>query len=147
MIASSTRGTEADAGARPWLVAALGLFLIGAGLLAWRTPMFEAPDENSHAEYAGLVLARQRLPLVLGTAEQTGEPRWAQAALGHHPPLYYAVLASILLLRSEPAVGAWEEKEKETRDAHEIHPCGDSEGGKGRGGQLCPGHLCMAGWR
>lgn len=96
MIDSSTRGTEADASARPWLVAALGLFLIGAGLLVWRTPMFEAPDENSHAEYAGLVLARQRIPLVLGTAEQTGEPRWVQAALGHHPPLYYAVLASIL---------------------------------------------------
>ncbi len=81
---------------RPLLLLALACQVtLSLGYLL-ATPAFEGPDENDHAYYASHLAHRHALPLVRGA----GSP-WDEASLGHHPPLYYAVLAATLHARGE----------------------------------------------
>lgn len=64
-----------------------------AGSYAWVTPAFEAPDENGHYYYASFVAQRGEQPTVMGWHRQSGGSPFDEADLGHHPPLYYGVLA------------------------------------------------------
>ena len=63
-----------------------------------RTPVFEGPDENDHYYYAIHLAHTKTLPTVIGSHELTGLESWREAGLGHHPPLYYAVVAGCLWL-------------------------------------------------
>jgi hypothetical protein len=77
-----------------WIALLCHLALATAFLL--RTPSFEAPDENSHYEYAWFLANTGELPLAPGLATARGLPQTAGAVLAHHPPLYYALLAAVL---------------------------------------------------
>src|SRR5690606_5018447 len=53
------------------------------------------PDENDHAYYASFLRATGRQPTILQSSASTGRPSWEEASLGHHPPLYYALLGTL----------------------------------------------------
>ena len=78
------------------LALALVLHVLFAGACLVRTPAFEGPDESDHAYYAFHLAHTHALPIVWKSMELTGEPAWKNAALGHHPPLYYAILAGLM---------------------------------------------------
>jgi 4-amino-4-deoxy-L-arabinose transferase-like glycosyltransferase len=78
-----------------WLALACHLFFAFGYLLY--TPSFEGPDENAHYQYAWHLANTGELPLAVGYAEPQGRPRLDEAALAHHPPLYYALLAGVML--------------------------------------------------
>ncbi len=78
---------------------AVVVFVVAAARVALVTPLFEAPDENSHADYLGILHWTGEAPIPLRSADQGGGARWLQTALGHHPPLYYLLLSSWLELR------------------------------------------------
>ena len=61
---------------------------------AWCTPTFEGPDENSHYEYAWHLANAGQLPVTMGLAQERGLPQTEGAVLGHHPPLYYGLVAA-----------------------------------------------------
>ncbi|MGQ0554304.1 MAG: DUF2142 domain-containing protein [Planctomycetota bacterium] len=83
------------------LLFALGAFLcLSLGYL-FSTPVWEAPDENTHFGYAAHLAQCGQVPLVLGTARDLGRSMADEEIQGNHPPLYYWLLA--LSLR---AVGA-----------------------------------------
>lgn len=82
---------------RSWLALAIALHLALATGYAWCTPDFEGPDENSHYEYAQHLANAGRLPLAPALAQARGLPQTDGAVLAHHPPLYYALLASLLV--------------------------------------------------
>jgi 4-amino-4-deoxy-L-arabinose transferase-like glycosyltransferase len=91
-----------------WLLGALLCHLLLAGAYARTTPAFEGPDENDHLWYAHQLAHDGRLPIVLGSAAAGEESPWLQAALGHHPPLYYWVLAGLLrALGAADTAPAW----------------------------------------
>ncbi len=92
-----------------WLLALALLVQLSLSVgYALHTPAFEGPDENDHAYYACFVAQRRALPLVLGSAQQAGATDWEQAVLGHHPPLYYALLATMLhALGAADTVPSW----------------------------------------
>ncbi len=83
---------------RPLLALALVCHVAFATAYAWTTPVFEGPDENSHYEYAQHVANAGKLPLAHKLATARGLPQSEGAVLAHHPPLYYALLASGLVL-------------------------------------------------
>ncbi|MCB9877862.1 MAG: DUF2142 domain-containing protein [Planctomycetes bacterium] len=76
----------------PLLWLALALHVVLAGSYAWATPDFEAPDENSHYEYAWHLGNAGDLPLTPGLAAARGLPQTEGCVLAHHPPLYYALV-------------------------------------------------------
>jgi hypothetical protein len=77
-----------------WL--ALLCHLVLASGYAISTPSFEGPDENSHYEYAQFLAHAGTLPLAPGLATARGLPQTDGAVLAHHPPLYYALLATAM---------------------------------------------------
>ncbi len=79
-----------------WL--ALVCHVAFAAAFAFTTPSFEAPDENSHYEYAQHLANAGALPLSPGLAHARGLPQTEGAARAHEPPLYYALLAVALLV-------------------------------------------------
>ncbi|MFY9344325.1 MAG: glycosyltransferase family 39 protein, partial [Planctomycetota bacterium] len=81
---------------RPLLGLALALHVLFAASYAVTTPAFEAPDENCHYEYAWQLGNAGRLPLGAALAATRGLPQTEGAQLGHHPPLYYALLGGLL---------------------------------------------------
>lgn len=81
---------------RPGLALALVLHVLFAGAYAWLTPSFEGPDENSHYEYAWHLANARQLPIPPALAAARGLPQTEGVVLAHHPPLYYALLASVL---------------------------------------------------
>ena len=81
---------------RPLLLLALACYCALTTGYLLRTPVFEGPDENDHLYYAFHLGHTHSLPIVLGSMAATGEPAWKNASLGHHPPLYYALLALTL---------------------------------------------------
>jgi 4-amino-4-deoxy-L-arabinose transferase-like glycosyltransferase len=60
------------------------------------TPAFEGPDENDHCLYAYYLAQAGRLPLIKDSAARLGRPSYDEISLGHHPPLYYALLAATM---------------------------------------------------
>jgi 4-amino-4-deoxy-L-arabinose transferase-like glycosyltransferase len=82
---------------RSLLGLALLCHLLLAGSYALLTPGFEGPDENSHYEYAQHLANAGKLPLARSLANARGLPQSDSAVLAHHPPLYYALLAGVLL--------------------------------------------------
>ncbi len=78
-----------------WLALACHLFFATGYLLL--TPSFEGPDEVAHYQYAWHMANTGELPLASGFAVQHGHPVLDEAVLAHHPPLYYAFLAAIML--------------------------------------------------
>lgn len=113
--------------------------LLGLALLAhvaltlgylFATPAFEAPDENTHYQYAFHLATVGRLPLVPGTAAGLGRPRADELQQGYHPPLYYALLATTMhalggadtgaFPRMNPDFGQWERDPPGLR-LHKLH--------------------------
>ncbi len=78
-----------------WLAVALLAHLTLAGTYAWRAPAWEGPDENDHAYYASFLAATGRQPTILQSSATTGRAPHEEASLGHHPPLYYAILGGL----------------------------------------------------
>ena len=78
---------------RPVLGLALVCHLVLATGYLLYTPAFEGPDENSHAYYASFLAHRHSLPVVEGSSEPFDLSPWDESPLGHHPPLYYGLLA------------------------------------------------------
>lgn len=87
--------------ARALLAAALLLHAVLAGRYLLLTPAFEGPDEYGHLEYARHLLEDGDLPLILGSAADNDLPRWREASMAHHPPLYYGLLAATLVALGE----------------------------------------------
>src|SRR5690606_9672207 len=79
--------------ARRWLALALLVHVVLAGTWAFRAPAWEGPDENDHAWYANYLAATGRQPTILQSGVTTGRLPQDEAPLGHHPPLYYLLLA------------------------------------------------------
>lgn len=77
-----------------WL--ALVCHVAFATAFAFTTPSFEAPDENSHYEYAQHLANAGTLPLSPALAQARGLPQTEGAARAHEPPLYYSLLAAAL---------------------------------------------------
>ncbi|MBX3463203.1 MAG: glycosyltransferase family 39 protein [Planctomycetes bacterium] len=77
---------------RPLLWLALVCHVALATSYLLRTPCFEGPDENAHYQYAWHLANAGTLPVAPGH----GAAPLDQAALAHHPPLYYALLATAL---------------------------------------------------
>lgn len=111
-----------------WLLAwalAAHVALATASLL--ETPAFEGPDENDHCYYADHLARTGRLPLILGSAEALGRPRYEEVVTGHHPPLYYALLAATLgALADGDCSPAWRSNPGFPRDPrtgrlHKVH--------------------------
>ena len=79
-------------------------FAFGVAHLA-QTPMFEKPDEEWHAAYVYYLLEQRSLPPLVIDAEQN-----PAVQIAGHPPLYYAVAASLLratgLTKVPPALQA-----------------------------------------
>ncbi|QDU67786.1 glycosyltransferase family 39 protein [Engelhardtia mirabilis] len=74
-----------------WLAVLVHVVL--AGTYAHVTPVFEAPDENGHLGYVWQLIQHGEPPVVKGSGELAGVPAWRQGDLGHHPALYYRILA------------------------------------------------------
>lgn len=116
----------------PWLWLALALHVVLATGYAWRTPTFEGPDENSHYEYAWHIANAKDLPLAASLVQARGAPQTDGAALAHHPPLYYALLAAALVAtgtddtvfgpRLNPAFGDPSAASRRLRFLHERRP-------------------------
>lgn len=85
-----------------WLAAALLCHVVFAGACLLATPVFESPDEPGHFQYVRQLLEYGRPPLIAGSAEEARLPTARESSMGHHPPLYYAVLASLQLACGEP---------------------------------------------
>ncbi|MEZ5964603.1 MAG: glycosyltransferase family 39 protein [Planctomycetota bacterium] len=81
--------------ARIWLGLALVVHALLAGTYAVRAPAWEGPDENDHAYYASFLQATGRQPTILKSSATTGRAPWEEGSLGHHPPLYYALLVAV----------------------------------------------------
>ena len=73
----------------PWMVATLAVFTVFAVTTSVLFPIFEAPDEPSHFLYARQI-ANGHLPI------QT-DPERAAHAEGFNPPLYYILVAPVLI--------------------------------------------------
>lgn len=116
----------------PFLWLALLLHVALATAYAWRTPAFEGPDENSHYEYAWQIGNAGRLPLAAALAAERGLPQTEGAVLGHHPPLYYALVGGAMALagrddtvfgpRINPAFGLQGQPGNRLKFLHEAHP-------------------------
>ena len=78
----------------PWF--ALVCHVAFATAFAFTTPSFEAPDENSHYEYAQHLANAGTLPLAPDLARARGLPQTEGAARAHEAPLYYSLLAATL---------------------------------------------------
>ncbi len=79
----------------PGLVPALALHLFLGSAYLFTTPAFEGPDEGDHMWGIWFMERTWTLPLPRGAAQYCGKPEWAwkEHDLGHHPPLYYGLLA------------------------------------------------------
>ncbi|MEZ6036103.1 MAG: DUF2142 domain-containing protein [Planctomycetota bacterium] len=116
----------------PLLWLALALHVVLAGTYAWATPDFEAPDENSHYEYAWHLANARELPLTPPLAEARGLPQTEGCVLAHHPPLYYALVAVAMRMtgrddtvfgpRRNPAFGATDQPSRFLHFQHERRP-------------------------
>ncbi len=82
--------------ALPGLLPALVLHLFLGGAYLLSTPAFEAPDEGDHMWAIWFMERTWTLPLPRGAAKFCGKPElaWREHDLGHHPPLYYGLLAA-----------------------------------------------------
>lgn len=78
-----------------WLALACHLFFATGYLL--QTPSFEGPDEIAHYQYAWHLANTGELPLAAGYAYPLGRSPLDEEVLAHHPPLYYAMLAAVLV--------------------------------------------------
>jgi len=116
----------------PFLWLALALHVALASSYAWFTPTFEGPDENSHYEYAWHIANAGELPLTFGLAKERGLPQSEGAALAHHPPLYYGLVAAglaaagrddtVFAPRLNPRFGIPTDASRRLRFLHEEHP-------------------------
>ncbi len=88
----------------PMLLAAIALHAVLAGLYLVNTPVFEAPDEYLHYDYAFKLAHAGALPVMDGTAKGLGRLPSDQNGLAHHPPLFYGLLAATLELAGRPDV-------------------------------------------
>ena len=79
---------------RALLGLALACHLVFATGYLLRMPVFEGPDESDHMRYARQLLEHGGLPVIPGSSESVGYPLRREAALAHHPPLYYLGLAA-----------------------------------------------------
>lgn len=87
---------------RPLLWLAVLCHLLLAGSYACATPCFEGPDENAHYQYAWHLANARELPVTPTVAAAEGRsPLDASVVLAHHPPLYYALLAAVMVARGE----------------------------------------------
>lgn len=96
--AASTAGQRAAPAARDTRDARLLLLLAGAILVAWSfvVPIFEAPDEFLHWQYARYLHDERKLPIYsAGFAE------------GNSPPLYYALVAPVATRTPTPPNTIW----------------------------------------
>ena len=98
---------------RPALWLALVAHVVLASLYLVHTPAFEAPDERGHFNYTRHLLRHGSFPTIMKSGELTGREPWHEAAMAHHPPLYYALLAGTQLALGAPDVHgfakpAWE---------------------------------------
>ena len=80
--------------------------LVLAALYAVTLPAHEGPDENDHCYYAYYLRSSGDLPIILGSAARSGRQPWEEASVGHHPPLYYALLAMGMAMAGDHAP-AW----------------------------------------
>ncbi len=101
-----------------WLALSCHL-LLAVGYL-WRTPAFEAPDENDHYVYAFNLAQTGALPIARGTAKKFNRHPLDQAGLAHHPPLYYGLLATHM----------WVTGQADTLFSFPVNP-GFQQGGEG----------------
>jgi 4-amino-4-deoxy-L-arabinose transferase-like glycosyltransferase len=83
----------------PWPGGSLGWLLAGSGLLlvlwSFAVPVFEAPDEPAHWQYARYVHEQKRLPFY--------EARFVEA---NQPPLYYLLIAPFTAPSALPSSAA-----------------------------------------
>ena len=82
-------------GGLPGLLLALVVHLFLGTSYLLTTPAFEAPDEGDHLWAVWFLERTWTLPLPRGAAKYCGKPEmaWREHDLGHHPPLYYGILA------------------------------------------------------
>lgn len=87
---------------RRWLWVALAShFVLGLGYLL-STAAFEGPDEGQHFRMASYIAQTGELPFIYGTAAEHGAlPILDEERMGHHPPLYYTLLAGWMRLRGK----------------------------------------------
>ena len=88
------------------LYLALAVHLVLASGYARLVPAFEGPDEVDHYLYTRQLLETGELPVIRGSAELNGLPAWREETMGHHPPVYYLVLAATQVLMGAPDVAA-----------------------------------------
>ncbi len=106
-----------------------------ATAFAFTTPSFEAPDENSHYEYAQHLANAGTLPLAPGLAQQRGLPQTEGAARAHEAPLYYSLLAAAQRLTGTddtvfgPVINpAFGNPQQPSQHLHNLHGSGQGEG-------------------
>ncbi len=90
-----TRQARSTGPRRLVLALAVALHCALATAFAVRLPALEGPDEADHLDYARHLIEVRELPLVRRSAAELGRPPHHQENLGHHPPLYYALLAGV----------------------------------------------------
>lgn len=83
---------------RPVLrLALVAHLLLALGYLVC-VPVFESPDEDAHFDYVSHLATAGTLPRIMGLVAP-GEPENRdEQVLGHHPPLYFSLLAATLKL-------------------------------------------------
>lgn len=78
---------------RVTLLIALGVFLVGSLSMLFGLPVHEGPDEPGHLDYAFRIASTGDRPYLQGEAVAAGATIWDESSMGHHPQLYYRVLA------------------------------------------------------
>jgi hypothetical protein len=78
---------------RATLLIALGVFLVGSLAMLVGLPVHEGPDEPGHLDYAFRIASTGERPYLQGEAALAGATVWDESSMGHHPQLYYRVLA------------------------------------------------------
>jgi len=106
---------------RPALALALVTHAVLATGYLFTTPVFEGPDEYGHYESVRYLLEKEGLPTIQGTSEQTGLPRWREATMAHHGPVYYAWLAGWQVLLGASDVTPFQQTPPERAGPTESH--------------------------
>jgi hypothetical protein len=79
----------------PALCLALLCHAVLCGLYLARTPAHEGPDENDHCFYVHYLASTGERPTILRSSDLAGRPVYTESSLAHHPPLFYALLATL----------------------------------------------------